>query len=144
MKKEKGEKDMTRFRGSGCMVPWIFFLNISYLKASIWCILRETSSTITRHYECMIKYLYMVTLCYIRNETDNFCLDMRNSTTLIAQFAAKSVFWQDQHWFWKSCCLSAWKKGAGYSVLMRWPAPFSCALLFDSVPAVHRCPCLHG
>ncbi len=29
-------------------------------------------------HECIIKYLYMVTLCYIRNETDNFSHEMHN------------------------------------------------------------------
>ena len=31
----------------------------------------------------------MVTLCYIRNETDNFSHEMRNNTTLIVQSAAE-------------------------------------------------------
>ena len=43
-----------------------------------------------RQYECIISiYLYMVTLCNIRNETDNFSHEMYNSTTLIVQSAAE-------------------------------------------------------
>ena len=51
---EKGEKDTTPlgggFRG---MVPRKKILNISYLKASIWCILREESS---RNYKTVGMY----------------------------------------------------------------------------------------
>ena len=63
-------------------------LTISYLKASIWCILTDK---IKQHYETVWMrnkvciYLYMVTLCYIRNETDNFSHEERNRSTLIAQ-----------------------------------------------------------
>ena len=41
----------------GAWSPRKKIFNTSYLKVSIWCILREKSSRITRLYECIIKYL---------------------------------------------------------------------------------------
>ena len=87
-------------KGGPGHAPWKKILNISCLKAWIWCILREKSSKITRQYECIIN---MVTLCYTRNETDNLSHEMHNSTTLTVQSATE---WKKQTL--KECVLTRW------------------------------------
>ena len=81
-------------------------LNISYLKASIWCMLREKSSRITWQYECIIKYLSIHGHIMLYKKWDwqllswnaqqhNFnsaiCCRMKKRKPL------KSVFWQDEY-----------------------------------------------
>ena len=79
-----------------------------------------------------VKCLSMVTLCHIRNETDNFSWNATAQLSAIAQSAAE---WKKQAL--KECVLTRW-------IWVLKTNPFSCALLFDSVPAVHGCPCLHS